>query len=69
MAPIRGGGGFNFYIRGTHRGVGTDLNTLAWLAKVVPNCLVASYDLHSESSGKFLTPYLQWGGEGGVRMG
>ena len=33
------------------RGVGTDLKTLAWLAEVVANCLVASYDTLSESAG------------------
>ena len=36
----------------SHRGVGTYLNTLAWLAEVVTNGLVASYDTRSESSGK-----------------
>ena len=35
------------------RGVGKDLNILAWLAEVVSNCLVAFYDTRSESSGKF----------------
>ena len=46
-----------------HCRVGTDLKTLAWLAEVVPNCLVASYDMHSEQSvfWQILPPYTQRG--------
>ena len=52
LGSHQGRGGFNFCTRGTPPR-GGDRFELPRLAEVVPNCLVASYDTPSESSGKF----------------